>query len=72
LTFLNTFEEVGKASRDAAGWHSCLDTLAYSLGEREAPWSAKEHWLGLHRRYVASFGAKASTVGPPAEHPYME
>src|SRR5690349_1045305 len=33
LTLSNTFDEVGKAARDAAGWHACLDVLVAHLGE---------------------------------------
>ena len=25
LTLINRFDEIGKAARDAAGWHACLD-----------------------------------------------
>ena len=31
LRFVNTFDELGKAARDAAGWHVCLELLASSL-----------------------------------------
>src|SRR3954468_21649469 len=31
LTLLNTFEEQGRAARDGAGWHACLDALAERL-----------------------------------------
>ena len=27
LTLINRFDEIGKAARDAAGWHACLDAL---------------------------------------------
>ena len=27
LTLINRFDEIGKAARDAAGWHACLDGL---------------------------------------------
>lgn len=37
LTFVNTFDELGKASRDAAGWHACLDVLGYHLRGEEPP-----------------------------------
>ena len=35
LTLLDTFDEVGKAARDAAGWHECLDRLADDLDKGE-------------------------------------
>ena len=31
LTLINRFDELGKAARDAAGWHACLDALQASL-----------------------------------------
>ena len=34
LTFLDTFDALGKAARDAAGWHTCLDQLGYLLDNR--------------------------------------
>ena len=34
LTLINRFDEIGKAARDAAGWHACLDALeAWLAGE---------------------------------------
>ena len=37
LTFVDTFDELGKASRDGAGWHACLDVLADHLAGRATP-----------------------------------
>src|SRR4051794_35981912 len=31
LTLINRFDELGKAARDGAGWHTCLDALEASL-----------------------------------------
>jgi uncharacterized protein YndB with AHSA1/START domain len=61
LTLLDTFDELGKAARDAAGWHECLDWLAHDLDEA-AP---VQRWAELHPRYVEALGAEASTIGPP-------
>jgi len=61
LTLLDTFDELGKAARDAAGWHVCLDGLESSLDGKK---SASE-WKAVNQRYVAEFGAEASTIGPP-------
>lgn len=69
LTFVNTFDELGKAARDAAGWHACLDVLGNELNGEQAPWSPQEHWHEIHDRYVEHFGAAASTIGPPTGHP---
>src|SRR5687767_7244813 len=45
LTFVDTFDELGKASRDGAGWHACLDVLADHLaGRPDSPASEKAHW----------------------------
>jgi uncharacterized protein YndB with AHSA1/START domain len=66
LRFLNTFDGLGKAARDAAGWHSCLDQLAYHLGGETPPWSARERWQQVHPTYVEQLGPAAATIGPPA------
>jgi len=31
LTLTDTFDELGKAARDGAGWHECLDRLVADL-----------------------------------------
>src|ERR1700737_4661577 len=31
LTFVDIFDEYGRAARDAAGWHTCLELLEYHL-----------------------------------------
>ena len=33
--------EVGKAARDAAGWHACLDILGHHLAGEKPPWSPR-------------------------------
>jgi uncharacterized protein YndB with AHSA1/START domain len=62
LTFLNTFDELGKAARDAAGWHSCLDILAAHLDGTPPP---EDVWHEVHPDYAARFGPEASAIGPP-------
>ena len=63
LTLINRFDEVGKAARDAAGWHACLDALEASLaGARSMP---ARVWGEVHPDYVARFGPEAATIGPP-------
>jgi uncharacterized protein YndB with AHSA1/START domain len=66
LTFVNTFTERGKAARDGAGWHACLDVLAHHLDGRQPPWTAGQRWAQVHPEYVTRFGPEASTTGPPA------
>lgn len=65
LTLLDTIDEVGKAARDGAGWHVCLDKLGLHLDDATPEWSDGERWGGLHAGYVAVFGPAASTIGPP-------
>lgn len=65
LTFVDTFDELGKASRDGAGWHVCLEVLEYHLAGQEPPRSNKVHWQDVHEVYVERFGPEASTIGPP-------
>ena len=67
LTLLDSFDELGKASRDGAGWHVCLDQLAYSLAGAEMPWKPEERWQEVNTAYTQSFGPEASTLGPPQE-----
>ena len=65
LRFVNTFDDVGKAARDAAGWHACLDALDADLaGVPPTP----NGWDEVHPHYVARFPAEAATVGPPDGH----
>jgi uncharacterized protein YndB with AHSA1/START domain len=66
LELVNTFDEQGKAARDAAGWHACLDLLANRLDGREPPWTPGERWQAVHPGYVERFGPEAATIGPPA------
>jgi uncharacterized protein YndB with AHSA1/START domain len=59
------FGELGKAARDAAGWHTCLDVLENHLGGTAAPWTSGERWGEVHPGYVERFGPEAATLGPP-------
>jgi len=68
LDFSATLAEIGKAARDAAGWHVCLEQLADSIEGRSAePAPEGERWREIHPRYVAAFGPDASAIGPPQE-----
>jgi uncharacterized protein YndB with AHSA1/START domain len=67
LVFTDTLEELGKAARDGAGWHECLDRLVYVLATQTPPWSPAERWRQVHGRYVERLGPEASTVGVPKE-----
>ena len=64
LTLTDTFDDLGKAARDAAGWHECLDRLVSDLdGTPPLPWG--ERWRQVHPRYVTHLGPDASSIGPP-------
>lgn len=64
LTLLDTFDELGKAARDAAGWHVCLEALARHLDGSGTP--PANLWREIHPGYVSSFGPEASATGVPA------
>ena len=66
LTLLDTIDQLGKAARDSAGWHACLDDLQHQLDQTVPAKSQKERWQALHAGYVEQFGAEASSIGPPA------
>lgn len=66
LTLLDTFDERGKAARDAAGWHLCLNALERRLSNEPPASAPREEWTGLHRGYVERLGPEAATIGPPA------
>jgi uncharacterized protein YndB with AHSA1/START domain len=67
LTLLDTLEERGKAARDGAGWHVCLDGLERHLAGDPAARDAMGAWRDVHGHYVEEFGPEAATIGPPAE-----
>ncbi|HEX2027692.1 MAG TPA: SRPBCC family protein [Nitriliruptorales bacterium] len=60
-----TFDEIGRAARDAAGWHECLDLLAHRLAGERPTFAPGERWSEVHGGYVERFGPDASTIGPP-------
>jgi uncharacterized protein YndB with AHSA1/START domain len=65
LTVLDILEERGKAARDGAGWHVCLDSLSAHLCEEPDARGLTAGWKDVHEDYVARFGPEAATVGPP-------
>jgi uncharacterized protein YndB with AHSA1/START domain len=67
LTLVDTFDEQGKAARDAAGWHACLDALVAHLSGDAI--DATQRWREVHDGYVERFGPDAATIGPPVDHP---
>jgi uncharacterized protein YndB with AHSA1/START domain len=66
LTLLDTIDEVGKAARDGAGWHVCLDKLEHHLAGDRPAWSHGDRWGEVHPAYVEALGPAAATIGPPA------
>jgi hypothetical protein len=60
-----TFPEHGKAARDAAGWHVCLERLAALCDGTEPPWEPSVRWHLVHRAYVERLGSATSVIGPP-------
>ncbi len=65
LTLTHTIDDKGRAVRDAAGWHTCLDLLAAALDGVQPDFDPKERWKTVHPLYVAAFGEDAATIGPP-------
>ena len=57
-----TFAEFGKAARDAAGWHVCLERLSASCDDAAPP--GPDRWKELFRTYGELFGPEASAIGP--------
>jgi uncharacterized protein YndB with AHSA1/START domain len=69
LTLTDTFAEHGKAARDAAGWHECLDALEATLAGNQPSWQPGGRWKAVHPQYVERFGPQAATIGPPETSP---
>jgi uncharacterized protein YndB with AHSA1/START domain len=65
LVFTDTFSEHGKAARDGAGWHVCLEGLEASLDGAEPP--APDRWRGVYDDYAAAFGPEAATAPVPED-----
>ncbi|HYS98864.1 MAG TPA: SRPBCC family protein [Candidatus Dormibacteraeota bacterium] len=65
LTLIDTIDELGKAARDGAGWHVCLDALQRALDGKAAPGVQSDAWNEVHEDYVRKFGPEASSIGPP-------
>ena len=67
LVLTASFAEVGKAARDGAGWHACLDQLSEALSGVTSEHTPGSRWSLIHPHYVRVFGPEASTLGPPEE-----
>ena len=64
LTLTDTIDAHGKAARDGAGWHVCLEALTARLDGDQPP--PAERWQQVHPGYISRFGPEAATMGPPA------
>ena len=65
LTLLDTLEERGKAARDGAGWHACLDALEAALGGEADSRSHLDRGGQFYLHYAESFGPQAATIAHP-------
>jgi uncharacterized protein YndB with AHSA1/START domain len=63
LVFTDTFAEQGKAARDGAGWHVCLEALEARLAGSPAP--AQNRWKEHYDRYAEVFGPEAASAPLP-------
>jgi uncharacterized protein YndB with AHSA1/START domain len=62
-----TMDELGKAARDGAGWHSCLDALALDAADTPDRDEIGRQWEEHYAYYCDAFGPEACTVGPPED-----
>ena len=62
LTLINRFDEIGKAARDAAGWHACLDALLRRRWTRPRGDAARR--AGWHAADVRPGCARAGSHAP--------
>ena len=65
LILHDTLESVGKAARDGAGWHVCLDELIHHLDGTTPTGASSDRWRAVHPGYVEALGPEAATIGPP-------
>jgi uncharacterized protein YndB with AHSA1/START domain len=63
LVFTDTFTEQGKAARDGAGWHVCLEALDARLNGTRGP--ADDRWKEHYERYAETFGPEAASAPLP-------
>jgi uncharacterized protein YndB with AHSA1/START domain len=68
LTFIDTFDELGRAARDAAGWHVCLDRLSGHLDGQTAPDPDAQPWQTVHAAYVERPSNASAPRPRPSAH----
>ena len=59
LTLTDTFDELGKAARDGAGWHVCLDRFDFVLDGTSPRRQRRRAGSELNDMYVERFGPDA-------------
>lgn len=65
LLFTHTFEDLGRAARDASGWDMCLSSLLRRLdGDSPEPFTM-DRFDALFDDYAQRFGREASTRREP-------
>jgi uncharacterized protein YndB with AHSA1/START domain len=67
MTFTVTLDELGKATRDGAGWHQSLQGLERVLAGDHTRGYDPDQWRSLRDAYAEQFGPEASVLGPPQE-----
>lgn len=67
MTFTVALEELGKATRDGAGWHQCLEVLDHALEGGSRRDYDPRRWRELRDSYAERFGPDASVLGPPQQ-----
>jgi uncharacterized protein YndB with AHSA1/START domain len=67
LVLSNTFEDVAKSARDAAGWHFCLANLGSLLDGAQPESFTMERHDAIFETYARSFGPEASAKRGPGE-----
>ena len=64
LTLINRFDEIGKAARDAAGWHACLDAARGSL-DGSSRRRRRDAGSPCTRSTSRASAPRPPTIGPP-------
>lgn len=67
MRFTVVLEELGKATRDGAGWHQSIDALDRTLDGDHGRDYDPDRWRELRDMYARQFGPEASVLGPPQE-----
>ena len=66
LRLIVTFPEHGKAARDGAGWHVCLERGSRKNAAGPARRCREDRWRACTLATWRRLGPEASTIGPPS------